>query len=111
MITGACKAAIHDKIKFSKINGYGSKPLLSSKKTLEAIQMVMNMKNEIINVQLPPNDATLSAITCPNVLLSTSSSILFTKDFSPESDFKTFLCKSFNSPTSVCRNLEIYFSR
>ena len=45
----------------------------------------------MINVQLPPKSATLSAMTCPKVRLSTSSSTLETKDLSSVNDLMTFL--------------------
>ena len=46
-MTGACNAAIHDKIRFNKIKGYGSKPLFCNQKTLKAIQSSKKPKKEI----------------------------------------------------------------
>jgi hypothetical protein len=60
-MTGACNAAIQERIRFNSMNGYGSKLLLVRITILIMIQMNMKTPKDIINVQLPPKDATLSA--------------------------------------------------
>jgi len=54
-------AARQDKSKFNKIKGYRSKGFEANIKILTAIHRTIKRKNEIIKVQLPPNEATLSA--------------------------------------------------
>jgi len=54
-----------DKIKFIKINGYGSNLSFSGSVALIIIQTVRITPKKIINFQLPPNIATLSEIAWP----------------------------------------------
>jgi len=55
-----------DKIKFIKINGYGSNLSFSGSIALIIIQTVrITPKKIIISFQLPPNIATLSEIAWP----------------------------------------------
>ena len=57
---GACKAAMVDRIKFIKINGYGSNIIESGEAVFTTIQMNNKIIKKMINFQLPPNLATLS---------------------------------------------------
>ena len=71
MIIGACKAAMQDKTRFSKMKGYGSKSLI--KYTLRITQVIKNRENPIIKPQLPACSVSLSASISPNFSLSLSS--------------------------------------
>jgi hypothetical protein len=60
MIIGACIAARQDRIRFSRINGYGSKGLLIIAIELITIHIIKITPNIVINFQLPPKLANLS---------------------------------------------------
>jgi hypothetical protein len=62
---GACKAAIHERIKFINIKGKGSNAVFFATAPLKKIQRAKMIPNKIINFQLPPNKATLSESFCP----------------------------------------------
>src|SRR5579872_150757 len=66
MMIGACTAASMDKIRFSRINGYGSHALPLSA-TLIRLYTTSETRNERMNVQDPPKPATRSAIRSPTV--------------------------------------------
>lgn len=102
MITGACNAAIQERIKFNNINGNGSKLFDCRKKIFNRIHMVINIPNEIIKVQLPPKEATLSAKRYPKVIESpiVFSSILSEMVLLSMRVSTTFFSSSVSSPIS-----------
>jgi hypothetical protein len=70
MITGAWRAARHDKTRFKRINGYGSKTPVSRNAELITIQHASTKPKSRINLQLPPNVAMRSDSRSPNVSAS-----------------------------------------
>jgi hypothetical protein len=60
LITGACSAARHESMRLRRMNGNGSTGF--DPRWLTIIHAAMNRQNIPMNVQLPPNAATLSAI-------------------------------------------------
>src|SRR5213076_988769 len=117
MITGAWRAARHERIRLSKINGNGSKARVARRTTLIAIQSTITTPNVMMNLQLPPNDAILSDNRSPKVsFVSNCSAMLLARiscccklsmtslssaDSSPSSSSSTSLTYSFrNLPRS-----------
>ena len=65
MMTGACSAASSESRRFSRMNGNGSN--VRRVATLKTIHAHMKLRNRMMNRQLPPNEATRSAMRSPSV--------------------------------------------
>src|SRR5690606_25781612 len=71
---GAWIAAKQERIRLSSIKGNGSNGFVAKNTTLIIIQIKMKEKKVMMNVQLPSNEATMTASLCPKVSSASVSS-------------------------------------